>query len=311
MATGPDAAPGPGVPDPDLVAAAAMVFVPDAAAPVVDEADLRHLLDVLRLRPGEVVAASDGAGRWTRCRVPADAATGGRAAATRPACWCPTVRCTNRRLRPELTVAFAPTKGDRPEWVVQKLTELGVDRIVPLRTARSVVRWEGDRGDRAVERLRRVAREAAAQCRQVWLPEVADRVPPRRGWPWPAARWRWPTPAGRRRTSTGRWWPSAPRADGTGRAPDAVRPGGGPRSDGAPGRDGGRGGRNAPLRPPLQSGTTPCATTLREENWILTDIHPVTSTLSVRSRWVRRRSAAGEPACLGSRGERWGAEAWA
>ena len=77
---------------------------------------------------------------------------------------------------PALTVAFAPTKGERPEWVVQKLTELGIDRIVPLLSERSVVRWDGRRGATAVERLRRVAREAAAQCRRVWLPEVADVV---------------------------------------------------------------------------------------------------------------------------------------
>jgi 16S rRNA (uracil1498-N3)-methyltransferase len=78
------------------------------------------------------------------------------------------------RATPELTVAFTPTKGDRPEWVTQKLTELGVDRIVPLRTSRSVVRWDGDRGAKAAGRLRRVAREAAAQCRRPWLPEVTD-----------------------------------------------------------------------------------------------------------------------------------------
>ncbi len=76
------------------------------------------------------------------------------------------------RPAPEITVAFAPTKGDRPEWVVQKLTELGVDRIVPIRTSRSVVRWDGDRGERAAAELVRVAREAAAQCRQPWLPRV-------------------------------------------------------------------------------------------------------------------------------------------
>ena len=77
---------------------------------------------------------------------------------------------------PALTVAFAPVKGERPEWVVQKLTELGIDRIVPLLSERSVVRWSGARGKATVERLRRVAREAAAQCRRVWLPEVADTV---------------------------------------------------------------------------------------------------------------------------------------
>jgi len=56
--------------------------------------------------------------------------------------------------------------------VVQKLTEAGVDRIVVLDSLRAVVRWEGERRARAVERLRRVAREAAAQSRRAWLPEV-------------------------------------------------------------------------------------------------------------------------------------------
>ena len=92
-------------------------------------------------------------------------------------------------------MAFAPVKGERPEWVVQKLTELGIDRIVPLFSERSVVRWSGARGQATVERLRRVAREAAAQCRRVWLPEVSDSVRLRRPRPrWaPRARWCWPS----------------------------------------------------------------------------------------------------------------------
>ena len=73
---------------------------------------------------------------------------------------------------PVITIGFVPVKGDRPEWVVQKLTETGVDRIVVLRSARAVVRWDGERGDKAVDRLRRVAREAAAQSRRAALPEV-------------------------------------------------------------------------------------------------------------------------------------------
>ncbi len=174
---GPGAADGPvpGGPDPELVSATAMVFVRDPDAPVLDGADLRHLLDVLRLRAGEVVAVSDGAGRWAPCRVSAGAVAGGSRRADPGATLVPDGPTLEvARPGPELTVAFAPTKGDRPEWVVQKLTELGVDRIVPLRAARSVVRWEGQRGDKAVERLRRVAREAAAQSRRVWLPEVTD-----------------------------------------------------------------------------------------------------------------------------------------
>jgi len=78
------------------------------------------------------------------------------------------------RPSPALTVAFAPVKGDRPEWVVQKLTELGIDHIVPLVTDRSVVVWAGPRSARAIERLRRIAREAAAQSRRSWLPSIGE-----------------------------------------------------------------------------------------------------------------------------------------
>jgi len=65
-------------------------------------------------------------------------------------------------------------KGERPELVVQKLTELGVDRIVPFAAERSVVRWEGEKAEKQTVRLRRVAREAAMQSRRTWLPEVAE-----------------------------------------------------------------------------------------------------------------------------------------
>lgn len=73
---------------------------------------------------------------------------------------------------PHLTVGFAPVKGDRPEWAVQKLTELGVDRIVAFSSQRTVVRWEAARAASHLERLRRVARSALMQSRQRWLPDV-------------------------------------------------------------------------------------------------------------------------------------------
>jgi len=78
--------------------------------------------------------------------------------------------------QPPVTIGFALVKGDRPELVVQKLTELGVDRILPLAAARSVVRWDPERAARGVARLAHVAREAAMQCRRSRLPEVGDVV---------------------------------------------------------------------------------------------------------------------------------------
>ncbi len=162
---------GPAAPGSDLRTAAAMIYVDDVGAPVLTESDAHHLLDVLRLRSDEVVVASDGAGSWVPCRLARSATGAGRA---RPFLEVSGPRQSQPRVAPDITVAFAPVKGDRPEWVVQKLTELGVDRIIPLHTTRSVVRWEGERGHRAVARLRRVAHEAAAQSRRLWLPEVGD-----------------------------------------------------------------------------------------------------------------------------------------
>jgi 16S rRNA (uracil1498-N3)-methyltransferase len=155
-------------------AAAAQVFVDDPAQALLSKEDEHHLGRVLRLDPGEEVIASDGRGRWARTTWVGDGALAPLRRGSGPG-GDGSVQLEERPA-PPLTVAFAPTKGERPEWVVQKLTELGIDRIVPLLSERSVVRWEGERGRTAVERLRRVAREAAGQCRRVWLPEVADIV---------------------------------------------------------------------------------------------------------------------------------------
>lgn len=155
-------------------AAAAQVFVDDPARAVLSDEDAHHLGRVLRLRPGEEVIAADGRGRWARVTWRGDAELAPVAGAS--GIGADGAVQSEPAATPALTVAFAPVKGERPEWVVQKLTELGIDRIVPLVSERSVVRWSGARGKATVERLRRVAREAAAQCRRVWLPEIADTV---------------------------------------------------------------------------------------------------------------------------------------
>ena len=142
----------------------AHVIVADLDFPSLDDAVAHHLLRVLRLRPGDIITATDGCGGWRPLRL-ADAAGGieiggGVEVIPRPS--------------PLLSVAFAITKGDKPELVVQKLTELGIDRIVPFVSERSVVRWEPGKVVRNVERWRSVAREAVQQSRRVWVPEITD-----------------------------------------------------------------------------------------------------------------------------------------
>lgn len=147
--------------NPTLRHSSAHVFVESVEAPTLDEADRHHLVRVLRLRPGSAVTASDGRGRWVSCELIA----GGGLAPAGPVTESPQPTAL-------LTVAVAIPKGERPELIVQKLTEIGIDRIVFVATARSIVRWDEHRSERQLDRLRRVAREAAMQSRRVWLPLV-------------------------------------------------------------------------------------------------------------------------------------------
>jgi 16S rRNA (uracil1498-N3)-methyltransferase len=129
----------------------------------IDGAQGRHLARSLRLRSGEVVTAADGRGRWRQYTV---ASTEREHVVLHAA----GAHVTEPELEPRLAVAFAITKAAKPDLVVQKLTELGVDRIVLLRAARSVRRWDADREVAAIDRLERIAFEAASQCRRSRLP---------------------------------------------------------------------------------------------------------------------------------------------
>lgn len=137
------------------------MLVADPGDPVLGGNEAHHLGRVLRLRPGETVIATDGKGTWTPCRY----VGGGGLEPVGPVCHEPAPARA-------VTVAFSLVKGERPEWAVQKLTELGVDRIVLLSSARTVVHWPPPKARASLERLRRVAAEAACQSRRVWLPAL-------------------------------------------------------------------------------------------------------------------------------------------
>jgi 16S rRNA (uracil1498-N3)-methyltransferase len=155
---------------------AAHVVVDDLSSPRLAGDDAHHLGAVLRLRAGEPVGATDGRGGWRLCRY-AGPSSGRRGVAVHDGAADGGLEAHGeiqfeQRPSPALTVAFVPVKGDRPEWAIQKLAELGVDRIVVMRSERSVVRWAGDRASSHVDRLLTVARQAVMQSRQLWLPDV-------------------------------------------------------------------------------------------------------------------------------------------
>ncbi|MFV0317326.1 MAG: RsmE family RNA methyltransferase, partial [Microthrixaceae bacterium] len=141
--------------------ASAQVLVGDLSRPVLSDEAQHHLRRVLRLEPGATVCAYDGVGSWTLGHL----GDGAELEDCTPVGFSgpPTVT---------LTVGFAALKGSRNELVVQKLTEIGIDRIWVLRTRRSVVRWDSARAARHLGKLQRVAAEACAQCRRLRLPAI-------------------------------------------------------------------------------------------------------------------------------------------
>ncbi len=145
---------------------------------VLDGPEGRHAADVRRLRVGEVLVVTDGAGQAARAEV-LEAARGSLVLGVLD-------RWSEPDPQPRLVVVQALAKGDRGETAVETLTEVGVDVIVPWAAARSVTRWSAERAPKALERWRSAARESAKQSRRVWWPEVRatrhDRRRGRRSW---------------------------------------------------------------------------------------------------------------------------------
>ena len=106
------------------------------------------------------LTVSDGAGRWRSARFGDLLEAVGPVHEVAP-------------LEYELSLAVALTKAAKPEFAVQKATELGINQIIVFQATHSIVRWDTQKQERALVRLGRVAREAAMQSRQVSIPRVS------------------------------------------------------------------------------------------------------------------------------------------
>jgi 16S rRNA (uracil1498-N3)-methyltransferase len=124
----------------------------------------RHAVVVRRIRVGEQLVLTDGAGAAATCSVVSLA----------KAALVATVQAVSfeERLSPVVTVVQAIPKGDRGELAVEVLTEVGVDRIVPWAASRCVGVWRGERAEKSLAKWRAAARESGKQSRRSWLPEV-------------------------------------------------------------------------------------------------------------------------------------------
>ena len=142
-------------------------FAPDKKSLTLSAEETRHARDVLRLQSGDEIFVFDGVGREFQCSVQTISRTEAEVS----------VIAEVDPARPEspldLTLAIALLKGEKFDLVIQKATELGVKRIVPLDTERGDVRLrDGDSAQKRLARWRRIALEAAKQTGRAYVPEI-------------------------------------------------------------------------------------------------------------------------------------------
>jgi len=125
-----------------------------------DEAN--HLVRVMRRKPGDTVTLFDGNGR----EFPATITESRKDRVTLNVL---EVRHVDTEAQRQVTLAVALPKGDRQKWLIEKLTELGCFRLIPLQTERSVAQCSGQ----VLDRLRRQVIEAAKQCGRTRLMQIS------------------------------------------------------------------------------------------------------------------------------------------
>jgi len=150
------------------------IFVPDLQAQSDDgtvalpEQASAHVSRVLRMRTGDAVTVFDGRGGEYAAEI---ATIAKKEVTLRLGAHSP----TERESPLAVTLIQGLARGDKMDYIIQKATELGVARIIPVATARGIVQLDDDRGDRKWQHWRAVAASACEQCGRNRLPEI---VPP-------------------------------------------------------------------------------------------------------------------------------------
>jgi 16S rRNA (uracil1498-N3)-methyltransferase len=145
-----------------------IAFGTDGKSATLSPEETRHLRDVLRLHTGDEIYVFDGAGHEFHCAVDTIAkdSTALRVISE--------VEPTRPESPLDLTLGIALLKGEKFELVIQKATELGLKRIVPLQTERADVRLRDNEDvQKKLARWQRIALEAAKQTGRAFVPEVS------------------------------------------------------------------------------------------------------------------------------------------
>jgi 16S rRNA (uracil1498-N3)-methyltransferase len=127
----------------------------------LDEANSRHAIAVLRMQEGEELLLTDGKGMTLRCRI---------TEAHKKRAGVQVIDSEQETdLRPDVTIAISPVKNlTRFEWFLEKVTEIGIRRIIPMIAHRT------EKQQFRQERMQQILISAMLQSQQVWLPELTQ-----------------------------------------------------------------------------------------------------------------------------------------
>lgn len=131
--------------------------------------DVNHIRNVLRLKTGEQILVSDGRGRDYTCRI---SEITGEAVV----CSIEDINDNFAELPVEVTLFQGYPKSDKMDLIVQKMVELGVHRIVPVFTARTIVKLDPKKAAKKTERYQTIAEAAAKQSGRGIVPEITGPV---------------------------------------------------------------------------------------------------------------------------------------
>jgi 16S rRNA (uracil1498-N3)-methyltransferase len=137
------------------------VFVPKEQLPFIIGSDAHYLKDVLRSKPGDLIDLLDGTGMIYRAKI---------TKLEKDRISCEIISSQEAKSEPavKITLAQALPKGHKMDFIVEKCTELGVSRIIPVLTERAVAK------SAKLERWRKIAKEAAEQSGRAIIPEIYE-----------------------------------------------------------------------------------------------------------------------------------------
>lgn len=132
---------------------------------LVSQEEAHHIIDVMRMRAGDIIVAFDGTGKEYIGKILNTSNESLKIKIEK-------INSIKEKNKISITLAQSLSKGSKMDFIVEKATELGVDEIVPLSTERTIVRLAKEKQPVRVQYWQRIAVGASKQCGRVNVPKV-------------------------------------------------------------------------------------------------------------------------------------------